>query len=426
MPRTCLRIAALLLGALALCPRTSISAQSTFDAVTLLNDVRVLSDDALGGRLIGTAGADSAATFLARRFRQAGLRAAPGGWFQLFAVAPEAPAAIQAGIGGATGRNVIGVLPGHDQELRNEIVVVGAHYDHLGPGAFGALDPDSTGHIHNGADDNASGASALIHIARQLARTPPARTVVVIAFSGEEAGLLGSDFYVKHPLFPLTRTYAMVNLDMVGRLRNDRLLVYGSATAAEFPALLDSVNSEAHFNLSYSGDGWGRSDQSSFYGAGLPVLHLFTDLHEDYHRTTDDWEKINADGLGQVANFAARLVRTLADRVAPLTFINAPEPVAAGTTTTSSGYGAYLGTIPDMSGTAHGVRLTGVRAGSPAELGGLRGDDIITRIGEREIDNLQAMTDALRSHQPGDVVEIHVLRGGAEQRLTITLGRRGG
>lgn len=294
------------------------------------------------------------------------------------------------------------------------------------PVPFGALDPDSTGHIHNGADDNASGASALIHIARQLARTPPARTVVFIAFSGEEAGLLGSDFYVKHPLFPLTRTYAMVNLDMVGRLRNDRLLVYGSATAAEFPALLDSVNSEAHFNLSYSGDGWGRSDQSSFYGAGLPVLHLFTDLHEDYHRTTDDWEKINADGLGQVANFAARLVRTLADRVAPLTFINAPEPVAAGTTTTSSGYGAYLGTIPDMSGTAHGVRLTGVRAGSPAELGGLRGDDIITRIGEREIDNLQAMTDALRSHQPGDVVEIHVLRGGAEQRLTITLGRRGG
>jgi hypothetical protein len=408
MPRTYLRIAALLLGMMALCPRTSISAQSTFDAVTLLNDVRVLSDDALGGRLIGTPGADSAATFLARRFRQAGLRAAPGGWFQLFTVAREAPAAIQAGIGGATGRNVIGVLPGRDQELRNEIVVVGAHYDHLGPGAFGALDPDSTGHIHNGADDNASGASALIHIARQLARTPPARTVVFIAFSGEEAGLLGSDFYV------------------VGRLRNDRLLVYGSSTAAEFPALLDSVNSEAHFNLSYSGDGWGRSDQSSFYGAGLPVLHLFTDLHEDYHRTTDDWEKINADGLGQVANFAARLVRTLADRAAPLTFINAPEPVAAGTPTASSGYGAYLGTIPDMSGTARGVRLTGVRAGSPAELGGLRGDDIITRIGEREVMDLQAMTDALRSHQPGDVVEIHVLRGGTEQRIMITLGRRGG
>ncbi len=426
MSRTCLRLPALLLGTTALCLNSPISAQSTFDAVTLLNDVRVLSDDALGGRLIGTAGADSAATFLARRFRQAGLRAAPGGWFQLFTVAPDAPAAIQAGIGGATGRNVIGVLPGHDKDLRNEIVVVGAHYDHLGPGAFGALDPDSAGAIHNGADDNASGASTLIHIARQLARTPPARTVVFIAFSGEEAGLLGSDFYVKHPLFPLARTYAMVNLDMVGRLRNDRLLVYGSATAAEFPALLDSLNTEARFNLAYSGDGWGRSDQSSFYGAGRPVLHIFTDLHEDYHRTTDDWEKINADGLGQVANFTARLVRTLADRVAPLTFINAPEPVAAGTTTATSGYGAYLGTIPDMSGSPGGVRLTGVRAGSPAELGGLRGDDIITRIGEREVGDLQAMTDALRSHRPGDVVEIHVLRGGAEQRLTITLGRRGG
>ena len=426
MSRAFFRRPALLFGTLVLGLAPPISAQSTFDAVTLLNDVHTLSQDELGGRLIGTPGADSAAAYLARRFRQAGLRAAPGGWFQLFTVAPDAPAAIHAGIGGAIGRNVIGVLPGHDKELRNEIVVVGAHYDHLGRGTFGSLDPDSTGSIHNGADDNASGASALIHIARQLARTPPARTVIFIAFSGEEAGLLGSDYYVKHPLFPLTRTYAMVNLDMVGRLTNDRLLVYGSATAKEFPALLDSLNIEARFDLHYSGDGRGRSDQSSFYGAGRPVLHLFTDLHEDYHRTTDDWEKINADGLGQVANFTARLVRTLADRGAPLTFISVPEPVAAGTTSASSGYGAYLGSIPDMSANPGGVRLTGVRAGSPAELGGLLGDDIITRIGGKEVGDLQSMTDALRSHRPGDVVEIRILRSGVEQRLMITLGKRGG
>ena len=417
---------ALLLGTVLVAFAPSISAQSTFDAVTLLNDVRILSQDQFGGRLIGTPGADSAAAFLARRFRQAGLRAAPGGWFQLFTVAPDAPAAIQAGIGGAVGRNVIGVLPGRDKELRNEIVVVGAHYDHLGPGTFGALDPDSAGHIHNGADDNASGASALIHIARQLVRTPPARTVVFIAFSGEEAGLLGSDYYVKHPLFPLGRTYAMVNMDMVGRLRNDRLLVFGSATAKEFPALLDSLNLEARFDLRYSGDGWGRSDQSSFYGAGRPVLHIFTDLHDDYHRTTDDWEKINADGLGQVATFTARLVRALADRVAPLTFINAPEPVAAGSTAATAGYGAYLGTIPDMSLNSGGVRLTGVRAGSPAALGGLLSDDIITRIGETDVGNLQGMTEVLRSHRPGEVVEIRILRSGVEQRVTVTLGKRGG
>jgi len=402
-----------------------VAAQSTEEAVTLLNDVRTLAADELGGRLIGTPGADSAAAFLARKFRRAGLRPSPQGWYQNFTVSADAPAAVHAGIGGAVGKNVIGVLPGRDPELRNEIVVVGAHYDHLGPGRFGALDPDSAGRVHNGADDNASGSSALIHIAARLAAAPPARTVVFIAFSGEEAGLLGSDYYVKHPVFPLSRTFAMVNLDMVGRLRERRLLVYGSATAAEFPALLDSLNATAGFDLRPSGDGWGRSDQSSFYAAGKPVLHMFTDLHEDYHRASDDWDKINADGLAQVANFTAAVVRALADRRAELTFVNVPPPapVASGS---SAGYGAYLGSIPDMSENPGGVRLTGVRAGSPAEKAGLKGNDIIIGIGDRPVPDLQAMTNVLRQHKPGDVVEVRFLREGTEQRTSVTLGSRGG
>jgi len=404
---------------------TPVAGQSTEEAVTLLNDVRALSSDSWGGRLIGSSGADSAAAYLARRFRRAGLRPSPGGWFQSFTVSRDAPAALQAGIGGAVGKNVIGVLPGRDPDLRNEIVVVGAHYDHLGPGYFGALDPDSAGQVHNGADDNASGASALVHIAAKLAAAPPARTVVFIAFSGEEAGLLGSDYYVKNPVYPLSRTYAMVNMDMVGRLRADRLLVYGSATAREFPALLDSLNATAGFDLRPSGDGWGRSDQSSFYAAGRPVLHMFTDLHEDYHRASDDWEKINADGLARVANFTAAVVRALADRRAPLTFVNVPPPapVASGS---SSSYGAYLGSIPDMSENPGGVRLTGVRAGSPAEKAGLKGNDIIIGIGDRAVPDLQGMTNALRQQQPGDVVEVRFLRDGIEQRATVTLGARGG
>jgi hypothetical protein len=400
-------------------------AQSTADAIDLLNDVRYLSDDALAGRLIGTPGADSAAAYLARRFRAAGLRPSPVGWFQTFTVSRDAPSALHAGIGGAVGKNVIGVLPGADPDLRNEIVIVGAHYDHLGPGTFGALDPDSTGKIHNGADDNASGASALIHIARKLGAAPPARTVVFIAFSGEEAGLLGSDYYVRNPLFPLASTYAMVNMDMIGRLRNERLLVYGSATATEFPALLDSLNSGHHFDLRYSGDGWGRSDQSSFYGAGKPVLHLFTDLHEDYHRTTDDWQKINADGLAEVADFTAAIVRALADRRTGLTFVNVPPPAPVAGASSSS-YGPYLGTVPDMADSPGGVRLTGVRAGSPAELAGLRGNDIITMIGSDTVPDLQAMTNALRQHRPGDVVVIRFLRDGAERSVSVTLGTRGG
>jgi hypothetical protein len=396
----------------------------------LLDDVRFLTDDRLQGRMTGSRGADSAAAYLARRFSQVGLQSAAGGWFQSFTVGREAPAARQAQTGALVGKNVIGILPGRDPVLRNQTIILGAHYDHLGLGGFGSLDPDSTGLVHNGADDNASGAATLIQVAARLAASPPARTVVFIAFSGEELGLLGSAHYVKHPIYPLGSTLAMVNLDMVGRLRNGRLIVYGARTAKEFPALLDSLNWYAGFDLKAQGDGYGPSDQSSFYAAKRPVLHIFTDLHADYHRTTDDWQKVNYDGLKRVADFSLGLVTALANRPKPLTFLELPAPSVGQTamepTSGSPGYGAYLGTVPDMTGAPGGVRLVGVRAGSPAEKAGLRGDDIITRIGSTETPDLQAMTDALRSHKPGEVVEIMVRRGATITTLQATLGIRGG
>jgi C-terminal processing protease CtpA/Prc len=215
----------------------------------------------------------------------------------------------------------------------------------------------------------------------------------------------------------------MVNLDMVGRLRNDRLIVYGSATAAEFPALLESLNKEHGFALHHEGDGYGRSDQSSFYAAGVPVLHMFTDLHEDYHRSTDDWEKLDLAGLARVADYSAAVVAAIANRPAALTFINLPppQPKAGG-----GGYGAYLGSIPDMAGGVRGVRLTGVRKDSPAEQGGIQAGDVIIRIGTSEVADLQGMTDALREHKPGDVVDIVILRDGTERTCRVTLGSRGG
>src|SRR5204862_64215 len=204
---------------------------------------------------------------------------------------------------------------------------------------------------------------------------------------------------------------AMVSRDMVGRLRTDRLLALGAATAREFPALLDSLNGAvagAHFDLRASGDGWGPSDHASFFAAKRPVVHLFTDLHEDYHRATDDWDKINASGLARVAEFAAELAWTLANRVGDLAFVDAPPHAAA---VGGQGYGAYLGTIPDMSESLGGVRITGVRAGSPAERAGLQAGDVITTIGDKTVANLYDMTDALRSHQPGDtVVDVAVIR----------------
>ena len=394
----------------------------------LLDDIRFLADDRLQGRATGSPGADSAAAYLARRFSEVGLQPAAGGWFQSFTVGRDAPAIRQGKSDGVAGKNVIGILPGRDPVLRNQTVILGAHYDHLGLGGFGSLDPDSTGRVHNGADDNASGVAGLIQVAARLAASPPARTVVFIAFSGEELGLLGSAYYVKEPIYPLAGTLAMVNLDMVGRLRNGRLIVYGARTAKEFPALLDSLNWYAGFDLKAQGDGYGPSDQSSFYAAKKPVLHLFTDLHEDYHRTTDDWQKVNLDGLKRVADFTLGLVTALANRRAPLTFQDLAPPVRQTATPSiaTPGYGAYLGTVPDMAGAPGGVRLVGVRAGSPAEKAGLRGDDIITRIGSTETPDLQAMTDALRSHHPGDTVDIVVRRGPGVTTLRAKLGIRGG
>jgi len=353
-----------------------------------------------------------------------GLRPAPGGWFQEFTVAPDAPAVAHTALGGTLGKNVIGVLEGRDATRRQDVVIVGAHYDHLGTSGFDVLDPDSAGKIHNGADDNASGTAALIGIAARLKQARPAGTVVFIAFSGEEEGLLGSAYYVKHPVVPLERTRAMINLDMVGRLRNDRLLVYGTETAVEFSSLIDSLNAAAGFELHKRGDGYGPSDQSSFYSAGIPVLFLFTDLHEDYHRGSDHADKINADGLARVAEFAARITETLADRPQTLTFVNLPPPAVAMGAAATPGYGAYLGTVPDMTENPGGVRLSGIRPGSPAAAAGLQAGDIITRIGDLAIPDLQAMSEALRSHHPGDSVEIVALRDGAEVRLQATLGKR--
>jgi len=393
----------------------------------VLADVRYLSDDAREGRGIGTGGIEAAARYIAAAFADAGLLPAnpDHSYFQPFRIPADAPAVLHTTLGGTPTKNVVAVLPGNSPALRGEVVVIGAHYDHLGYGGFGALDPDSTGKVHDGADDNASGVAALLEIGRRFRGQHPARTIVFIAFSGEELGDLGSAYFVQHPFVePVDSIFAMLNMDMVGRLRQERLLALGAATATEFPALLDSLNQAEpeRFDLRASGDGWGPSDHASFFAAKRPVIEFFTDLHEDYHRTTDRWQKINATGLARVAAFVADVAWALANRPGTLTFVDAAPPKMA---TGGSGYGAYLGTIPDMTDSPGGVRLTGVRAGSPAELAGLQPGDIITAIGTKTIANLYDMTDALRSHQAGDTVSISALRGGHPVQLTAVLSKRG-
>ena len=417
----------LLLAALAaLAPGDTLSPE----ARRVLADLRYLADDARQGRGLGTRGLEEAGAYIAAQFERLGLRpgAANGTWFQDFTVSPDAPAVAHLGLPATATRNIVAILPGRSPALSGQVVIIGAHYDHLGLGGPNALDPDSAGAIHNGADDNGSGTVALLEIARRLAGARPARTLVFVAFSGEELGVLGSAYYAKNPTpFPMDSVYAMVNLDMVGRLRDGKLLALGAETASELRALLDSLNGgpaasdgARRFDLRASGDGWGPSDHSSFYAAKRPVVHFFTDLHEDYHRATDDWDKINVEGIVQVAAFAAELGLALADRAGTLTFVDVPRPQLASGRTSAS-----LGTIPDMSESPGGVRLTGVRTGGPGDLAGIRAGDIIVGIGTHTVANLYDMTNALNAHQPGDTVVVTVRRGTEEVKVTAVLGRRG-
>jgi membrane-associated protease RseP (regulator of RpoE activity) len=216
----------------------------------------------------------------------------------------------------------------------------------------------------------------------------------------------------------------MINFDMVGRLRNDKLIVYGIATARELPAIVDSANIAPRLVVSAVGDGFGPSDHSSFYSKGIPVLHFFTDLHEDYHRATDDVERINAPGEARVVALAERVVREIADRPVRLTPVraSAPAPMAGG----REGSNVYLGSIPDMSAAdVPGLRLSGVRAGSPADSAGLHAGDLIVSLGGRAVKDLYSYSDALYAHKPGDRVDIVFVRNGERRTTSVTLGKRG-
>ncbi len=335
-------------------------------------------------------------------------------------------------------RNVVAKIPGTDPTGGREVIVVGAHYDHLGHGGDGSLAPDAHD-IHNGADDNASGTAALMEVASRLMTSPekPSRTVLFLAFTGEEKGLWGSGHYVKNPLLALENTVAMMNMDMVGRLRENTLTVYGTGTAEEFPSLLGEVNEEQDnpLVLATIPDGFGPSDHSSFYGEDVPVLMLFTNTHSDYHRPEDDWDRINVDGLDRVVHFATDLTRKLAGtgstEAMAVSFLEGAGnphggrmPAGEEGAPVSRGYGAYMGTIPDMTPQDFGVRITGVREESPAEKAGLQGGDVIVEFGGKEITDLYAYTYALREHKPGDEVLVVVIRDGERMTFTAVLSQR--
>ena len=322
--------------------------------------------------------------------------------------------------------NVLALLPGSDEARREQVVVVGAHVDHLGYGGegSGSLTPEVHA-IHYGADDNASGTAGMMEIARRLVARPPARTVLFAAFSGEEEGLLGSSHMVQPLPVPKAHIVAMVNLDMVGRPKPGPALTLGGyGTAKEWPDVVEKLNSSHHLKLATNNGGFGASDHSSFYGAGIPVLFLFTGAHEDYHKPSDTADRLNYPGMARVVAFGADLARRVADLPERPTF----QKVADEGGGERRGFKVRTGAIPEYGFEGPGVKLSGARGGSPADKAGLKGGDIVLRFGDREIRNIYDYMYALGDHKAGDVVKLLVKRGASTIELEVTLeaGSSGG
>jgi hypothetical protein len=321
--------------------------------------------------------------------------------------------------------NILGYLPGGDPQVGNEVVVVGAHYDHLGRGGPESLSPKTEGEIHHGADDNASGTAGILELAEAFAfqKNFLKRSLLFMAFSGEEEGTLGSSFFVKNPTIPFEKIVAMVNMDMIGRMKDSTLIVQGAGTSPIWRELVGKANEGIGLKIKFTDDGYGPSDHSPFYAKEKPVLFFFSGTHTDYHKPSDTWEKINADGEELVLKLAYCTIDKIQALDTPLGYVRTKgDSVRMG-----GGSGelrAYLGTIPDYSEELVGVKLSGVREGSPAEKAGIQSGDVIVRFGEKAIRNIYDYTYALGAYKPGEKVEIGLLREGKPLTLSVTLERR--
>ena len=319
--------------------------------------------------------------------------------------------------------NVVGILRGTDPNAK--AIVLGAHYDHLGRGNESSLAPSQIGQIHNGADDNASGTSGLIELARVLSAGPRfKRTLIFAAFSGEELGLLGSKHMVEEPPIPLDQVDAMLNMDMIGRPKGHKVLVGGVGTSPVFPALLDHAGQGRALKIEASKGVESASDHEEFYQKGVPVLFFFSGLHEDYHKPTDDWEKIDKEGIAEITKIVWSTATELAGGSEDLEFVKAVETKDPHGSGKGGGFGAYFGSIPDYGAQERGVKLAGVKEGSPAAAAGVKEGDIIIKFGGHEIADIYDYTDAIKERKPGDTVDVIVIRDGKEVALKATLASR--
>lgn len=369
----------------------------------LKTDVTFLAADDLGGRAIGTDGEQKAAEYLAKEFEKAGLEPkGTEGFFQPFTVSkptnPHEEAVIGTDGAGVTGRNVVAFL----DKKSEKTIVIGAHFDHLGMGGQGSLHRGDSA-IHNGADDNASGTAALLALAKILKHEDLKSNVLFIAFSGEENGLWGSNYFVKNPTVDLKTVNYMINMDMVGRLKEDKsLAINGVGTSPSFLPVFDAINVDS-LKLVTSESGTGPSDHTSFYLQDLPVLHFFTGQHEDYHKPSDDSDLINYEGLVQVVRYISRVVLAL----------NPEEKLAFTKTNDSSDnprFTVSLGVVPDYMFDGKGMRIDGVSEDKPAKAAGLLKGDVVVRLGDSTVNDMMSYMRALSAFQKGDSALVVVER----------------
>ena len=316
--------------------------------------------------------------------------------------------------------NVVAWLPGQTDEY----IIIGAHYDHLGRGNFDSLAPSQIGQIHPGADDNASGTAGVLELARLLApeRGKLKRSILFMDFAGEELGLLGSAEWVKEPTRPLAKAVAMINMDMIGRIKDEKVYIGGVGTGSTFKTVLDQAQKEAPFKIEYSAGGYSSSDHTSFVTKKIPVLFFFSGLHSDYHKPSDTWDKINGASAARLLDMVESVVVQLANTDQPPAFqvVAEEKPIGGG----GGGYGPYFGSVPDFGQVENGVKFSDVRPNSPAAKAGLKAGDILVQFGDKPIKNLYDFTDALRRSKVGDVVDVKVLRDGQPVTASVKLEQR--
>jgi len=318
--------------------------------------------------------------------------------------------------------NVLAYLPGRTDGY----VILGAHYDHLGRGNFDSLAPSQIGQLHPGADDNASGTAGLLELARMLApqKGQFERGILFASFAGEELGLLGSAEWVKEPTKPLDKAVAMLNMDMIGRIKDGKVYIGGVGTGSTLQKVLDQAKDDSQLKFEFSQGGYASSDQTSFVTKRIPVLFFFSGLHSDYHKPSDTWEKINPVDAARLLNVVASATVDLASSPEKPAFVAVVENNPHSGVSSGGGYGPYFGSIPDFGQTEDGVKFSDVKPGSPAAKSGLKAGDVLIQFGDKPIKNLYDFTDALRRSKIGDVVPVTVLRGGKELKVDVKLEQR--